>query len=328
VIDFMFGLVGKLNKHTKVLDFECGSGGFLATAVDENELPMENVLGVDIEELPFIIAKTYFALYFKKIGAELELIPVRQDNGLFYHGNNWDLVIGNPAGSSKYEHDELEKIYENLNSDLDHDGKPDKITEYGLSIQQAVRSARVGGKICLVLPEGLFSNSQDEILRKFLSKYCRILAIISLPRGVFKRGTDVKQLSKGAQSASMKMSILMMDKAREIEDSTGIEVDNKFLDYSVFLAFVDDVDSKAGEIGDWLQERLDLVLQQWQEWQNKGELAAIEKVTIKIIDNKNNNQQVLFASLPAKEILNKQAPRLKEIKSTTKINESLEDLLG
>src|SRR3989344_198097 len=59
-------VVKSLDKKTKVLDFECGSGGFLAAAIDKG-VPLENIRGVDIGELPYIIAKTYLALYFKKI---------------------------------------------------------------------------------------------------------------------------------------------------------------------------------------------------------------------------------------------------------------------
>src|SRR3989344_7397653 len=123
VIDFIFGLIGKLNKNTKILDFECGSGGFIATAIDQNDLSLENVMGIDIEELPYIIAKTYLALYFGKSGEELKLIPIKRDNGLFYHGKNWDLVIGNPAGSNKYERGKEKDIFKNLNKDLDGNGK-------------------------------------------------------------------------------------------------------------------------------------------------------------------------------------------------------------
>ena len=276
VIDFVFGLIGKLNKHTKVLDFECGSGGFLATAVVQNNLELENVMGIDIEDLPYIIAKTYFALYFKKTGEELKLVPIKKDNGLFYHGKNWDLVVGNPAGSSKYEHGDENKIFENLSNDLNNDGKKDKISEYNLSIQQAVQSASIGGKICLVLLEGIFSNSQDEFLRKYIAKHCNILAIISLPPGSFKRGTTVKQLKKGAQSASMKMSILYAEKIREVKKSEGLEVDVNQLNYPIFLAHIDEIGSRPGEISDWLEERLNLILEQWQEWQNKAELKKLK----------------------------------------------------
>jgi len=331
VIDFVFGLIGKLNKHTKVLDFECGSGGFLATAIDQNNLDLENVMGIDIKDLPYIIAKTYFALYFRKTGEELNLMSIKKDNGLFYHGKNWDLVVGNPAGSSKYEHGDEDRIFENLNNDLNKDGRPNKISEYNLSIQQAIQSARIGGKICLVLPEGVFSNSQDEFLRKYIAKHCNVLAIISLPPGSFKRGTTVSQLRRGAQSASMKMSILYAEKIREVKKSEGLEVDVNHLNYPIFLAHIDKVESRSGEIGEWLEERLNLVFGQWQEWQNKAELEKIKKMITKF-DRKErikNHQKSLFSKTKVKKVeVKKEKPKkAKKGKSETKISEFLEDLI-
>jgi len=331
VIDFIFGLIGKLNKHTKLLDFECGSGGFIATAINQSDLPIENVMGIDIEELPYIIAKTYLTLYFKKSGEELKLIPIKKDNGLFYHGKNWDLVIGNPAGSNKYEHGKERKIFENLNDDLDNNGKKDKISEYNLSIQQAIQSARIGGKICLILPEGLFSNSQDEFLRKYIAKHCNILAIISLPPGSFKRGTAVKQLKAGAQSASMKMSILYAEKIREISRNEDLEIDTQHLNYPIFLAHIDKVESKSGEISDWLEERLSVALEQWNEWQNKAELKNIEKITTKVNKEKKikESQKSLFDKIKIAETETDKKNRIrpKEGKSETKISKGLEDLI-
>ena len=330
VIDFVFGLIGKLNKHTKVLDFECGSGGFLATAIDQNNLDLENVMGIDVEDLPHIIAKTYFALYFKKIGDELSLMPIKKDNGLFYHGKSWDLVVGNPAGSSKYEHGDEDIIFENLNDDLDGNGKRDKISEYNLSIQQAIQSARIGGKICLILPEGLFSNSQDECLRKYITKYCTVLAIISLPPGSFKRGTSVKSPQRGAQSASMKMSILYAEKNREVEKNDNLEIDLQHIDYPVFLAHIDKVESKSGEIGDWLEEGLNVILEQWQEWQNKAELKDIKKITTKFNKEEKikERQKSLFneAKIKEIEIEKEKKVKLKKGKSETKISDDLKDI--
>ena len=322
VIDFIFGLIGKLNKNTKILDFECGSGGFIATAIDQNDLSLENVMGIDIEELPYIIAKTYLALYFGKSGEELKLIPIKRDNGLFYHGKNWDLVIGNPAGSNKYKHGKEKDIFKNLNRDLDGNGKKDKITEYNLSIQQAIQSARIGGKICLILPEGLFSNSQDEFLRKYISKHCNILAIISLPSGSFKKGTSIKKMQGGSQTASMKMSILYAEKIREVKENDNLELDTKHLNYPVFLAHIDKVESGSGDVSDWLEERLKVILEQWQEWQNKAELKNIEKITTKY-----NKQEKIKE--PQKSLFDKveKEVKLKEGKSETKISDFLKDLL-
>ncbi len=332
VIDFVFGLIGKLNKNTKILDFECGSGGFLATAVAQSNLELENVTGIDIDDLPYIIAKTYFALYFKKTGEELKLVSIKKDNGLFYHGKNWDLIVSNPAGSSKYEHGDENKIFENLSNDLNNDGKKDKISEYNLSIQQTIQSTRVGGKICLILPEGVFSNSQDEFLRKYIAKYCKILAIISLPPGSFKRGTSVKSPKRGSQSASMKMSVLYAEKIRNVKKGEDLRIDIKYLSYPIFLAHIDKAGSMSGEIGEWLKERLDVVLEQWREWRNKAELKNIEKITIKF--NKDikikERQKLLFNKVKINKAKTKKEKKikLKKQKSETKINKHLEDLLN
>ncbi len=328
VIDFMFGLVGKLNKHSRVLDFECGSGGFLAAAIDLNDLPLENIKGIDLDYLPYIAAKTYLILYFKKHGQEILDIPIILGNGLVDFGNNWDLVVGNPAGSNKYEHDEEKKIFSHLSNNLNSDGKINKrISEYNLSIQQAVHSAHIGGKICLVLPEGVFSNSQDEILRSYLSKYCVIRAIISLPRGAFKRGTSTKRMKAGSQTASMKMSILFAEKIREVNEKDKLEIDIKHLEYPIFLANVSDAESKVGSVSNWLEERLEVILDQWREWTNKAELLEINEVAT-ISDHKEKDkkrQKSLFE--PDIVVKKEEKIKLNEVGVETKVDKSLENLL-
>lgn len=280
VIAFMLSLLGEIKKDWKVLDFECGSGGFLAGVVGKG-VPIENIMGVDIDEPPYLIAKTYLALYFKKTGTSINDIPIRQNNGLFFLGNEWDLVIGNPAGSAKYEKDDIKKVLENLERDLDCNGKDDKFSEYNFSIQQAVRSCKVGGKICLVLPEGFFSNSQDEILRKYLARHCKVLAIVSLPRGVFRKGTSTRSINSGSQTSSQKMSILYAKKIREVIDGEGVEIDDMDLNHPVFLANVSEPDSTAGKISDWLEPRLDIALEEWKAWQVENQLSEIDEFLIK-----------------------------------------------
>jgi len=325
VIAFMVNLVNELSPDSKVLDFECGSGGFLAAVIDKG-VELENIRGIDIDELPYIIAKTYLALYFKKTGnEEIESLPVHKDNGLFYQGDIWDLIISNPAGGSKYEHGDFEKIEENLDLDLDRNGRRDSISEYNLSIQQSVSSAKIGGKICLVLPEGFFSNSSDEILRKFVSKYCRVLAIVSLPRGVFKKGTSTKQQQRGSQTSSQKMSILYVEKTKNIDKKNPIgELDFNELEYPVFLASVSEPDFRGGAIEDWLEPELNVVLEQWQEWQQNHKLKVIEQVTIKQIKKIKPKEQNL--RLFKEEIKPKKQPKTIKAKSKTKISKFLEDL--
>lgn len=328
VIAFMVNLVGDLTPETKVLDFECGSGGFLAAVIDRG-VKLENIRGVDIDELPYVVAKTYLALYFKKNGEDVEALSesIKKDNGLLYQGDDWDLVIGNPAGGNKYEHRDEEKILEE--GLLNLTGREHVYSEYELSIQQAVRSVKVGEKICLVLPEGFFSNSQDEFLRKFVSKHCKVLAIVSLPRGVFKKGTSTRQQQRGAQTSSQKMSILYAQKIRDVdEDNPSDGIDFQKLNYPVFLASVSEVESKSGQVCDWLDQRLEVVFEQWKEWSNNGQIKPIP--TIKVItevavDNK-PKALPLFEERGEEEKPEQLKP--KEAKSQTRISKFLEDIFS
>jgi hypothetical protein len=281
VIAFMIDLISDLDTNWKIIDFECGSGGFLSAAAKKG-VPMENMLGVDIDELPFIVAKTYLALYFRKTGKkDIEQIPIKHGNGLFYLGNEWDLVIGNPAGSTRYERGDLEEVLDNLERDIDQNSKDDIFSEYNFAIQQAVLSCKIGGKICLVLPEGYFTNEQDVILRKYIAKHCKVFAIISLPRGVFKKGTSTKQIKSGRQTASMKMSILYAQKIKPVIDGEGLEIDKNKLQYPVFMASISPPSSTAGEVCNWLEPRLNMVLEEWKNWSAKQQLLELDDSLIK-----------------------------------------------
>ncbi|GAH54570.1 unnamed protein product, partial [marine sediment metagenome] len=203
----------------------------------------------------------------------------------------------------------------------DLNGRSDSFSEYNFSVQQAVRSVKVGGKICLILPEGFFSNLQDEILRKYVTNHCKILAIVSLPRGVFKVGTEVRQVRRGRRTASMKMSILYAEKVKEVKDGEGIDLSGANLDYPVFLANVTPSESTRGEINTWLEPKLSLVLEQWRAWQARQSLTEPSEVKIeslkKVLEKKHRKEKrekLLFKITSKKP----EAPKYKK-KVTSKI---------
>lgn len=325
VIAFMLDLIGEIPSNAKVLDFESGSSGFLAGAIEKGKLPMENIRGIDIDELPYIVAKTYIAIYFKKFGKEqIDAIPIYKGNGLFYQGDDWDLVVGNPAGSNIYEHGNEERILKEGLINLRESAHT--FSEYEFSIQQAVRSAKIGSKICIILPEGFFSNSHDEFLRKIVATRCKIEAIIGLPRGVFKKGTSTRSQQRGAQTASMKMSILYGEKVKHLENNVDFsKIDFKELDYPVFLANIAEPESKAGTVCDWLEPRLNLVYGQWREWQKSHCLMKVSPVkfgeSVFKPQKKLSPKMVKLKKTEAKQL------KPKEPKTETKISEILDDLL-
>ena len=140
-------------------------------------------------------------------------------------------------------------------------------------------------------PRRFFSNSQDEVLRKYVAKHCKILAIISLPRGVFKKGTSTRTVNSGSQTTSQKMSILYAEKIRDVADGEGIEIDNTKLGYSVFLANISKPESTAGSVCEWLEPRLNMVLEEWKKWQSEKHLSELDDSLLKDAYESQRNTQ-------------------------------------
>jgi len=329
VIVFMTQMLN-VQPHDRILDFECGSGGFLAAAVHSG-VPIEGVRGIDIADLPYYVSKLFLAMNFNVTGKEINKVPVHLDNGLYFWGDNWSVILSNPAGGNKYDSNnelkDIEKVYENLERDLDGDGRDDPASEYNFSVQQAVRSAKVGGKICLVLPEGLFSNSSSEILRKYVSKYCKIKAIISLPRGIFYKGTTTRSVQTGRTASQQKMSILYAEKTKAVVDGDGLDISDDDLEYPVFLAAVQRTDV-ANEDPNWLEVILGRVLDEYKTWETDNSLTesdeALEFEKPKISKTKKAKELIRKEeNLFTKQQKQRSKPPVKE---ETIISDDLEDI--
>lgn len=272
IISFMWELIGQVDTSVKVFDFECGSGGYLVEAL-KHGTTLNNLLGIDIDELLVTEAKVYLSLYLGITGSSVEDLPLQRGNGLLAHGADWDVVVGNPAGGDTYppkakeksDQSKLDKLYNKklvlqyLEDDLDQNGREDHISQYNLSIQQAIKSVKEHGKICLVLPDGVFANSSNHILRQLISGNCHVLAIISLPSGAFDIGTDTKGQKYGSHKGNQKMSILFAKKEKCLQD------------YPIFLASISKPkEDKVPEA--WLTSQLEYVLVQYRAWQSKQKL--------------------------------------------------------
>jgi len=321
VVKFMANLVD-LKTDNSVLDFECGSGGFLFAAL-QNGISPENITGVDLDELPYYSAKVLLALHLGAFEKDIDnKIKIEKRNGLLNFDKQFDVVLSNPSGSSKYpdeEHNDLQKVIKDLEIDLDNNGKNDSTvpSEYYFSIQRAIKSCKVGGKIAILLPEGFFSNSSDTKLRNYVAKYCRVSALISLPRGIFYKGSDTKTINSGKQQSNQKMSILLAQKKLEVEPNSGIELDNNLLNNNVFLASISESDN--------LENKLKITLDEYRNWQVEDSLDLSKKVEPKrgtILPKKPIQQELIKKELP----LFKEQEENPKTNIVTRISKGLENL--
>lgn len=175
--------------------------------------------------------------------------------------------MSNPAGGNQYELDDIDSVTQLLHKDLDQNGRDDSFSEYYFSVQASLKYCRPGGQICIILPEGVFANSTESRLREFISNHLDIKAIISLPRGIFYKGTTTRRVTSVGSKSHQKFSILY-----------GIRNETPFSDldtrttpnYSIFLASIDNDKN--------YENKLATVLEQYQNWVKTKQVTTGLKV--------------------------------------------------
>ncbi len=174
--------------HESVLDFACGSGGFLLHTAEHllkhhETSPSEiaaKLFGYDWDETCVGIAQTVLSLALAVPAGRLN---IRQGDGLQLPQQEWgegsfDVVLSNPPAG-----DLPEEFSDALDEDKLLQGLP-KLYEAAFLVQ-AVRMAKEGGRIGIIVPHGILANEQLKPLRKWLLERVKVCAIVTLPRGFF-----------------------------------------------------------------------------------------------------------------------------------------------
>lgn len=127
-----------------------------------------------------------FTYYFRDKSANI-LGHIEENDKSLYKAdtnNQFDIVLSNPPFSIKNTEDE-KKIIEKAFTDTF------KVSEV-LFLERWYQLLREGGIFCCILPENILDTSTSLNARRFLIKYFKIKAIVSLPYDAFKPFTSVK----------------------------------------------------------------------------------------------------------------------------------------
>jgi type I restriction enzyme M protein len=150
----------------------------------------------------------------------LKALLARQDeeNRKTYRYLNFDLLMTNPPFAGEITDSGLLRQYEfsKKNGKL----KP-KVERHLLFIERSVDTLRPGGRMAIVLPQGVFNNTNMEWLREWLFEKARIVAVVGLEGNTFK-------LPAPAKGTGTKTSVLFLQKWNEGEKSLK--------DYPIFMA--------------------------------------------------------------------------------------------
>jgi len=202
VIKFMVELAG-IDAEDKVIDFACGSGGFLGEVIGRvkakingnyQDFIRENLFACDIDPFAVSTSRTFLSLLYPELKKEFNIF---QHNGLYSEtlkkpqipeekgleksikAGTFDLVISNPPGNKEYSGTNANFVRKKFN-----------IERFFWDVVPFVKRAleltkSEGGKICLLVPDGFCTNEQLQFIRDEVMKNCQVNAIVSLPR-IFK----------------------------------------------------------------------------------------------------------------------------------------------
>lgn len=113
--------------------------------------------------------------------------------GDFVKDGMFNVVMTNPPFAGEITQAEVLGLY-----DLAYKGDPaqfkraNKVERDVLFIERCLRFLKPGGRMAIVLPQGIFNNTSDEFIRKYVMQHARILAVVGLQGNMFKPFTGTK----------------------------------------------------------------------------------------------------------------------------------------
>jgi len=265
--------VRMLNPKTEehVIDPACGSGGFLLhtmyyiwdkskTEEAKKDYASKYLFGIDFDENMRRISQALMLIagdgkhnIFKRdsldardwqgteseearVALKSHLIKTEnsseiKENQLTYRKFDFDILMTNPPFAGENPESGLLRQYELAKKD----GKlKSNVERHILFIERSLDAIRPGGRMAIVLPQGVLNNTNMGYVRDYLFNKARILAVVGLHGNTFKPHTGTKT------------SVLFLQK-------WGGETGKPLKDYKIFMA----VSKKAGKdnSGDYVYKK-------------------------------------------------------------------------
>ena len=112
-----------------------------------------------------------------------------RDNEKNYKYFNFDILMTNPPFAGEISEKQILKNYELAKK---KDKVISRIDRHILFIERNLNFLKDGGRMAIVLPQGIFNNGGDKYIRDFVYDKARILAVVGLHQNTFKPHTGTK----------------------------------------------------------------------------------------------------------------------------------------
>jgi type I restriction enzyme M protein len=192
-----------------IIDPACGSGGFLAYTIrylSANKNNNFQISGIDKDSFLAKIAKIYLSLIGDEdchIHCENSLeAPLKwsKETQKDIKLGEFDVVLTNPPFGSKIpvvgrellEQYKLGYKWEKGENWTISKHLLDKQPPQVLFIERCLQLLREGGRMGIVLPEGIFGNPSDKYIWEYISSVASIIGVVSLSQETFQPSTHTK----------------------------------------------------------------------------------------------------------------------------------------
>lgn len=255
----------KPEQSLRVIDPSCGSGGFLLYAMDEvrqfaeanydgieafkhwHSFAEKKLFGIEINDQIARVCKMNMIIHddghTNVIGHDaLEELHEMQKLNNEFKANSFDLILSNPPFGATIKAKEV-KYIDSFTLGITRKTQKSEI----LFIERCIQLAKKGtGKIAIVVPEGIMTNTSLQYVRDYILEHCELLASVSLPESAFSHF-----------GAGIKSSLLFLRRKKDNE-----QLD----DYTVFMAVAKHVGiSSTGreEENELYSEKPECIFNQW-----------------------------------------------------------------
>jgi len=220
----------------KIIDPACGSGGFLVECITHlnGRESFNNIFGIDKEIDLAKICKAYMSIVGDGHSNilctdSLEVPPRLGEMREKIKNDSFDVVLTNPPFGARIPIEDR-KILKNYK--LGHKWNKTKQDKWEntnliskqvpqiLFIERCLQLLKPGGRMAIVLPDGIFGNPSDRYIVHYILQEAKILAIISLAPEAFLPSTHTKT------------SILFLEKKKQKVTTE---------DYKLFMAIANKV---------------------------------------------------------------------------------------
>lgn len=106
--------------------------------------------------------------------------------------HRFDIVMANPPFAGDIKESAIIRRYELGKKKNRTSGWHDKMSRHILFIERNLQFLKPGGRMAIVLPQGIFNNATNDTERAFVAEHCRILAVVGLHTNTFKPHTGTK----------------------------------------------------------------------------------------------------------------------------------------